>query len=277
LLIDKKVTDLLDAFASPDPTPGGGSAAALAGAVGASLLAMVAGLPKTKTGTPEERAALDEARATLLKHRQSLVELVDRDAGAYDQVVAAFRLPKETPEEKAARTNAIQRGMEAATTVPVETLQECARAITAGRTVAEFGNPSAKSDLAVAMQLLMGGVQGAMFNVMANIGSLKDAAFVDRVKANVQAAQAECGESLGRAYQAAGVFEMMQQAAQVLGPPNLHPKGEAEAQPQHLAKLIAMMLGRLGTAEARRALEALAQSADPAMRTAASETLAKLT
>src|SRR5262245_28063865 len=123
MLIEKRVTELLDAFSSPDPTPGGGSAAALAGAVGASLLMMVAGLPKTKSNTPEERAALDAALATLTPLRQSLTALVDRDTDAYNLVVAAFRKPKNTPEEKAARTEAIQTAMQIATEVPLETME----------------------------------------------------------------------------------------------------------------------------------------------------------
>src|SRR5437868_3782865 len=102
MLTSRTVTDLLDAFASPDPTPGGGSAAALAGAIGASLLAMVAAMPKTKTGT-EARAALDAAHVRLMEARKTLTELVDRDSAAYDLVVTAYRKPKATDEEKAAR------------------------------------------------------------------------------------------------------------------------------------------------------------------------------
>ncbi len=121
MLATQSLTDVLDAFSSSAPTPGGGSAAALAGALGASLLAMVAALPKTKNNTPEERAALDAARATILRLRSQLVELIDRDAAAYDAVVAAYRLPKGTDEEKAVRKTAIQDALKLATDVPLET------------------------------------------------------------------------------------------------------------------------------------------------------------
>ena len=122
-LADKSLISVLDAFASSDPTPGGGSAAALLGALGASLFAMVAGLPKTKTGTPEERTALDAARTEILRGRDLLVELIDRDAAAYDLVVAAYRRPKSTDAEKTARTATIQDALRAATEVPVETIR----------------------------------------------------------------------------------------------------------------------------------------------------------
>jgi len=97
------VADLMDAFASTDAIPGGGSAAALGGALGASLLLMVAGLPKTKTGAPEETADLAEAASRLHPLRDSLLDLVERDSDAYRQVLDAFRLPKDSDEEKAAR------------------------------------------------------------------------------------------------------------------------------------------------------------------------------
>src|SRR5689334_5797069 len=101
------LADLIDAFSSTDAVPGGGSAAALAGAVGVSLLIMVAGLPKTKTGAPEETADLAEASSRLHPLRDALVDLVDRDSEAYRQVLTAFRLPRVSDSEKAARTEAI--------------------------------------------------------------------------------------------------------------------------------------------------------------------------
>src|SRR4026207_1562484 len=135
MLITKPVTDLFDAFSSPDPTPGGGSASALAGALAASLLAMVAGMPKTRTGTAEERAALDESRADLLRLRTTLLELVDRDAAAYDLVVAALKRPKATDEEKGARRPAIREAMRVATDVPLETMGACGAVISCARVV----------------------------------------------------------------------------------------------------------------------------------------------
>src|SRR5258705_2515218 len=123
------LADLLDAFSSTDPVPGGGSAAALAGAVGASLLLMVAGIPKTKTGAPEETADLAEAAARLHPLRDQLLELVDRDSEAYRQVMDAFRLAKETDEEKTARKQAIERATLGATEAPLNTMRACQQAL----------------------------------------------------------------------------------------------------------------------------------------------------
>ena len=100
---DLTVAALLDALASPDPTPGGGTASAIAGAMGASLLIMVTGLAKSKTNTDDEKAALEAARLALEPLRAELMRLADADSDAFDQVMAAYRRPKATDEEKAAR------------------------------------------------------------------------------------------------------------------------------------------------------------------------------
>ncbi len=193
--------DLLNAFSSSDPTPGGGSAAALAGAVGASLLAMVAGLPKTRHGGDTDRQALDAARGALVEVRNHLAELVDRDTEAYDQVMAAFRLPKTSDEDKAARSAAIQAALRAATETPLAVMRACEAAVRLGDTVAERGNPSASSDVQVGLELAVAGLRGARLNVEINLGSVKDDAFVERVAADVQrlAADAEAGAARARA------------------------------------------------------------------------------
>src|SRR5215813_2555517 len=122
------LADLIDAFSSTDAVPGGGSAAALAGAVGVSLLLMVAGLPKTKTGAPEETADLAEAASRLHPLRDSLLELVDRDSEAYREVLASFRLPKDSDAEKAARHEAIDRATRLAIEAPLGTMRACQQA-----------------------------------------------------------------------------------------------------------------------------------------------------
>lgn len=174
MLINKTISELLDALSSPDPTPGGGSASALAGAIGASLLAMVAGMSKTKDGTPEAREALDAARADLLALQASLKELVDLDASAYGLVVAAYRQPKDTEEQRQARLATIQQAMRMATQVPLETMRACANVIRIARTVSAFGNPSASSDVKVGVQLALAGFRGGAHNVEINFGALKD-------------------------------------------------------------------------------------------------------
>jgi len=168
------VNDLLDAFASSAPTPGGGSASALAGAIGASLLAMVAAMPKTKTGHPKEREALDAAASELNRLRLRLSELIDEDTRAYDLVTAAYRSPKATDEEKAVRRTAIQSALRAATDAPLETMRACADVVRLGRAVSEHGNPNAASDVFVGLELAVAGLRGAEKNVAINLDGLTD-------------------------------------------------------------------------------------------------------
>lgn len=182
MLIDRSVSSLLDAFSSADPTPGGGSAAALVGATGVSLLAMVAGMPKSRTNTPDERKALDDARRELLVHTATLVELIDRDASAYDLVIAALRRPKGTDEEKAERRAAVQDATRIATEVPLETIRTCVEAMRAGRATAAHGNPSAASDVKVGYRLLMAAAESARDNVEINLEGLTGAEVKTRIR-----------------------------------------------------------------------------------------------
>ena len=171
------VAQLLDALASPNPTPGGGTAAAIAGALGTSVLVMVAGLAKSKNNTDEEKAALAKARAVLVPLTARLTELADADAQAFDRVMAAYRLPKTSDDEKAARTRAIQSALQGATVVPLDTLRACAHALAHARVVAEHGNASAASDAGVAIGLLRAAAAGADANVQINLEGIKDEAF----------------------------------------------------------------------------------------------------
>lgn len=180
-LTSLSVNDLLDAFASSAPTPGGGSAAALSGAIGASLLAMVAGLPKTRTGEAAERTELDAAGAALNDLRKQLSALVDEDTRAYDLVTSAYKRPKGTDEEKAARKDAIQAALRAATEAPLATMRACDAVIREGSVVARAGNPAAASDVFVGIELALAGLRGAEKNVAINLGSLADEAYKEEV------------------------------------------------------------------------------------------------
>ena len=171
--------DLLASFRSPDPTPGGGSASALSGAVGAALLAMVAGLPKARTETPEDVERLAAARAQYTSISDRLALLMDRDSGAYDLVVEAFRLPKSSEEEKSTRSVRIQEALRSATEVPLDVMRACAEAMEAAALVAAMGNANASSDIQVGLELLTAGLRGAKLNVAINLASMKDRAYVE--------------------------------------------------------------------------------------------------
>jgi len=184
-LIDLPTRDLLTAFSSSDPTPGGGSAAALASAVGASLLMMVTQLPKTRSGSDEDRAALAEAGGALAGVRAQLTAAIDADTEAYDQVVAAYKSPKATADEQAARKAAIQQALRAATEVPLGVARLSATALAAAAAIAAHGHRAAASDVGVAVALLRAGARGARLNVEINIGGLSDADYAKTATAEI--------------------------------------------------------------------------------------------
>ena len=174
---DLSISAFTDALASTDPTPGGGTASAVAGAMGVSLLMMVAGLQKTRGNKDEERAALSEARAKLTSVRQRLLTLADTDTEAYNKVIAALRLPKSTEVEKVARKQALQQGTRAATEAPLEILRTVVEGTSCAKRIAQYGNPNAASDLRVAIELLEAAAAGASANVEINLTGLEDDGF----------------------------------------------------------------------------------------------------
>lgn len=193
MLVDLTVRDLLASFSSSAPTPGGGSASALASAVGTSLLLMVAGLPKTRTNSDEDRTRLAAATAALAPLAEQLADAIDADAAAYDAVVAAYRLPKSSPDEQQARTTAIQRALRAATDVPLGVMRLSAKALEQAVIVAAHGHAAAASDIGVARSLLRAGGQGARLNVEINLDGVKDAAYAETIRSEVQSLASQVG------------------------------------------------------------------------------------
>ena len=181
-LTDKSVADLLSAFRSPNPTPGGGSAAALTGALGMSLLAMVAGLPKSRVVTEEDTQRLTAARERCAALAADLTRLVDRDSEAYDMVMAAYKRPKATDAEKAERSAGIQAAFHEAIAAPLGVMRACAAGAEQGVVVAALGNPSASSDLQVGLELLGAALRGAGLNVEINLGSVKDLEYAAAIR-----------------------------------------------------------------------------------------------
>jgi formiminotetrahydrofolate cyclodeaminase len=196
-LIDMTVGELLAAFQSSNPTPGGGSASALAAAVGASLLAMVAGLPKPRAASVEDAEQLASARARCAALAGDLAALVDADSDAYTAVMSAYRRPKATDEEKVARTAAVQEALHLAIDVPLQVMRASSAAAGHAAIVARLGNANAASDVRVALELLGAGSRGARENVAINLDSVKDAAYAGRVRG--EADELERGAALDAA------------------------------------------------------------------------------
>ncbi len=173
-LAELKTAEFVDLLASDAPAPGGGSAAALEGALGAALTAMVCGLTVGKKKYAEFQELAEEAqkKATDLKVR--FVDVMDRDTEAFNVVSAAFGMPKATDEEKAARSAAIQEGLKGCTKTPFEMMELAVETLELTASILGKSNDSAASDLGVSALSLRAAVQGAWLNVLINIGSLKN-------------------------------------------------------------------------------------------------------
>ncbi len=176
-----------DLLASDAPAPGGGSAAALEGALGAALTAMVCSLTvgKKKYAGYEELAQSVLEKSNGLKAR--FVDVMERDTEAFNAVSAAFGMPKATEEEKAARSAALQEGLKGCTKPPLEMMELAVEALELTASVLGKSNDSAVSDLGVSALSLRAAVQGAWLNVLINIGSLKDTALAEEYRTKGEA------------------------------------------------------------------------------------------
>jgi formiminotetrahydrofolate cyclodeaminase len=192
-LLRLSARELLAAFAAPTATPGGGSAAALAGALGGALLIMVALLPKTRNGTEEDVRVLRQAARGLNGHRERLQQLVDEDSDAYEAVVLAYRLPKEG--DAARRRDAIQKALRGATDVPLEVMRLTLESIRHGAAVARHGNAAASSDLGVGLELLRAAFAGAARNVRVNLHHVKDADYAASTNADLERLETDMPEA----------------------------------------------------------------------------------
>ena len=186
-LAELKTAEFVDLLASDAPAPGGGSAAALEGALGAALTAMVCGLTVGKKKYAEFQELAEEAqkKATDLKAR--FVDVMDRDTEAFNVVSAAFGMPKATDEEKAARSAAIQKGLEGCTKTPFEMMELAAETLELTASILGKSNDSAASDLGVSALSLRAAIQGAWLNVLINIGSLKNKELAEDYRAKGEA------------------------------------------------------------------------------------------
>jgi formiminotetrahydrofolate cyclodeaminase len=173
-LTDLTVQAFLERLGSSDPVPGGGSAAALAAAMGAALVAMVAELTIGRPAYAEHDEVVRKLRFDALDRRAELLDLAQQDADAYDVVVRARHLPKENEAEKAARTSALQAAMLEAARIPLRAAVVASEVLDLAERIAPIGNKNAASDAGVAAQLAAAGVRGALLNVRINLPYLAD-------------------------------------------------------------------------------------------------------
>lgn len=191
-LADMQVTAFVDLVASDAPAPGGGSVAALAGGIGAALTAMVSGLTIGKKKYAEVQDLVIDAQKKGADLQARFVDVMDRDTEAFNVVSAAFGMPKDNDEQKAARSAAIQNGLKGCTKTPFEMMELAAEAIDLLASIVGKSNDSAASDLGVAALSLKSAMQGAWLNVLINIGSIKDQDFVNEYRTKGEAMLARC-------------------------------------------------------------------------------------
>jgi formiminotetrahydrofolate cyclodeaminase len=185
VLIKKTLAGFLDEVASKSPAPGGGSTAALAGSLAASLVSMVCHLTIGKKGYEDVENIMKKTLRESENIREELMDLIDKDTNAFDSVIAAFRMPKNTEKEQQIRKQAIQDGYKIAADVPLTTAGYCDQLWDYIQTVAEKGNKNSLSDAGVASLLTYAGLKGAILNVQINLDSIKDQAYNTEVKKKI--------------------------------------------------------------------------------------------
>jgi glutamate formiminotransferase/formiminotetrahydrofolate cyclodeaminase len=196
----KGVPDFLNELASSRPTPGGGSASALDAAIGVSLMTMVAKLSIGKKGYEEFEEELTGVRDRLIPLREGFLGLVEEDADAFKKVMACFKLPKSTEEEKEARKQAISEATKGAADVPFKTMSMVFAALRLCRPVVEHGNVNSISDAGVGTMNLNTAFHGARLNVLINLPSILDQVFVKEKQAALDKLTAEF-DALVKEYQ----------------------------------------------------------------------------
>jgi formiminotetrahydrofolate cyclodeaminase len=177
MLVDLPVHDFIREMKSASPAPGGGSASALTGALSAGLGIMVANLTSGNARYAEAEGRIQELRSGLELILKDLEQYIDEDTAAFNEVMAAFKLPKEGEEEKAIRREAIQGSMKKAAELPLQVALSCVQTLTAAIELLRIGNSNAASDAAVAGRLAYAALWGAVYNVRINLGSVKDSEF----------------------------------------------------------------------------------------------------
>ena len=182
---DKRIRDFAEETAAPTPTPGGGSVAAVCGAVSAALARMVAGLAIGKDDYRDFQDELQRIQEEGRSLQDRLLALADEDSAAYDAVAAALKLPKATPEEKKWRSEAIQLALKKAAEVPLLTMERCNDVIELSRRALEKGSKSAFTDAGAAALIARAALEVAGLNVKVNLLSIKDEAYCTKTRANM--------------------------------------------------------------------------------------------
>jgi len=185
LLIDKKISEFLNELKSDSPAPGGGSAAALAGAIGAALGVMVGNLTLNSANDATIHVEISQLMERLEEKLAKLKDYIDEDAQSFIEVVAAYKLPKSTESEKLLRSQAIQQGLQEASRLPINVAHICVEVLELSCKMLDIGSANAASDAAVAGRLAHAAMWSAVYNVKINLASITDQSFVVQMSKQV--------------------------------------------------------------------------------------------
>jgi len=174
MLIDKKVSNFLDELASNSPTPGGGSVAALAGALGAALISMVGNLTVGKKKYEDVEEDIKKIIGSSEKLRYELSQLIEEDVKVFNNFMATYKMPRETEDEKKMRTEKIQEALIEAARVPLRVAYKCMEILSLSKEVAEKGSINTVSDAGVAALMAEAALESAILNVKINLKMIKD-------------------------------------------------------------------------------------------------------
>ena len=174
MLIDKKVSNFLNELASNSPTPGGGSVAALAGALGAALISMVGNLTVGKKKYEDVEEDIKKIISSSEKLRHELSQLIEEDIKVFNNFMATYKMPKETEDEKKVRAEKIQESLIEAAKVPLKVAYKCLNILSLSEEVAEKGNINVVSDAGVAVLMAEAALESAILNVKINLKMIKD-------------------------------------------------------------------------------------------------------
>ena len=201
-LVEMTVSEFAAVMASDAPAPGGGSASALNGAIGAGLAAMVCALTVGKKKYAEYEALAVEAEKKAVALKDKFIEIIDTDTDAFNAVSAVFAMPKDTDEQKAARKAAMQEALKGCTISPFHMMELCVEALEVVTALVGKTNASAASDLGCAALNLRSAIQGAWLNVCINVGGIQDQAFANEYKEKGEALLAKALPMADAAYEA---------------------------------------------------------------------------
>ncbi|MCR2045459.1 cyclodeaminase/cyclohydrolase family protein [Anaerosalibacter massiliensis] len=190
MLVNETLKDYVEQVASNKPAPGGGSVSALVGSLGAALTSMVGNLTIGKKAYEKlDEANKKEINRNLTKVQNYINDLntfIDKDTEAFNKVMESFKMPKQTDEEKKARSLAIEEATKGALETPLECAKKCLEVLRLQKTFALYGNPNAITDVGVGALLAYSGLEGALFNVKINLSGLKDKEYVRGIEKEVE-------------------------------------------------------------------------------------------